>query len=51
MTEATDDPKPARSLKEALQDTVDTLKGGEKITVSKRIVIVAAVIALGLLVL
>lgn len=43
--------KPARSLKENLQETVEILRHTDKVTLPKGVVIAAVIIALGLIIL
>lgn len=50
MTDSTPETKPARSLKENLQETLEILKSGESVTLPRKLVIAAVVIALGLII-
>lgn len=48
MTEATQETKPTRSLKENLQETVEILKSCATGTLPRKVVVAAALIAPGL---
>lgn len=50
MTDSIPETKPTRSLKENLQETLEILKSGESVTLPRKVVIAAVVIALGLIV-